>query len=144
MLSRRPTRLRLPPRRRQLSRRGGAEKREASIGKSVNVTAADDVRLRERNDEVAAEALRFELRHQLVGDMPGKEQRVVGILVEETRLVDDRNDRSGNVLADLERALDLDDAVEQSVVETDVIDQRARPRRSTDAEDPLRFRLDAA
>src|ERR1043166_5657534 len=105
MLSRVPSRPRSPPRRRQPSRRGGGENRGASNGKSVNVTAADDVRLRERNDEIAAETLRLELRHQLVGDVPRKEKRIVGVLVEEARLVDHRDDRSGNVFADLERVL---------------------------------------
>ena len=67
--------------------------------------------------------------------MPREQQRVLGLILEEPRLVDDRDQRARHVLADLVRPLHFDDAGQDFTVEADVVDQRACARGSADAED---------
>src|SRR2546426_7324365 len=92
-----------------------------------------DPRLWERHDEVAAKASLPQLRNQLVRDVPGEQERELRLIGEEALLIENRDERSGNVLPDLVRPLDLEDALENAVVEADVVDERARARRRADS-----------
>ena len=90
----------------------------------------------QRHDKVSTEALAPKIAAQLVGDVPGEQQRVLRLILEQLRLVEHRDRVPGHVLAELVRTRDLEHAVEDPVVEPDVVDERARARRRADAVDP--------
>src|SRR3954449_2971341 len=102
----------------------------------------DDPRLRKRDEELASESLLPELGHQLIGDVPGEQEGMVRLVLEELALLEHGDQRSRDVLADLVRALDLQDTVEDPIVEPHVVDQRACARRGADAIDALAAALD--
>src|SRR5437667_3053840 len=89
---------------------------------------ADDVRFRQRDEVLSLEASLTKFGDQLVGDVPGQQQRKLRLVLEETRLVHDRHEGSGHVLANLVRVLHLDHTVENLPVEADITDQGARTR----------------
>src|SRR5690606_29183587 len=103
---------------------------------------SDNARLGKRDDESAAIALLPEVRDELVGDMPGEEHRVLGLVGEELLLVEHGDARSRDIFPELVRGRDLEHAVENPVVERRVIDERARAGRRADAVDAGAFALE--
>src|SRR5438270_662981 len=101
-----------------------------------------DMRLRQRNYEVAAVAVPFEIAAQLVGYVPGEQKDVRRLVGVQLRLVEDGDVRAGEILINFLRAFDLHHAVEDSVVQADVVDESARARGRPDAVDGLPVALE--
>src|SRR5262245_13663434 len=81
------------------------------------------VRDRQRGEELAAVARGAQRGRELVGDMPGKDDGAVGLIGKQAAFLDHRNRRPRHALADLERARDLADVVDDGLVEAEIVDQ---------------------
>src|SRR5262249_2980921 len=101
-------------------------------------------RHRQRRHELPAEALLPELGRELFRNMPGEDDGAVGLVGEQPRFVHDRNERAGHVHADLQRARDLADIIDDGLVEPDIVDERRGARRRADADDAAAFLLHVA
>src|SRR5207302_2510810 len=99
---------------------------------------------RQRHDVLSLVAFLFELRDQFVCDVPGEEQDIFGLVFVEVRLFQHRDKCSRHVLANFERSLDFDNAVNNPVVETHVMNQRAGTRGGTDTVNAMSLFLDVA
>src|SRR5258708_5922411 len=105
-------------------------------------SSSDHPRVRQRNDEGALVSLLAQDADQLIGDVPGQQQRVLRLIVEELLLGEDRDACSRNIVADLFRSLDLQYAVHDPDVEAEIVDQRRRPRRRADPVNPMSIARD--
>src|SRR5262249_59932085 len=83
-------------------------------------------RNRQRRQELAAIALRAQLGRKLVGDVPGEDDRAIGLVGEQPTFLDHGNGRPRHALADLERARDLADVVDDRLVEAEIVDEGRR------------------
>ena len=108
------------------------------------VTRHKLARHRQRRDQLAAETLGAQLGRELVGDVPGEDDGAVGLVREHPALLDHRDRGAGHAFADLQRALDLADIVDDRLVEPDIVDQRRGARRRADAADARALLLDVA
>ena len=71
------------------------------------------------------ESARGELRDQFIGDVPRKQERVFRLVREQPRFFPDVDDGSGDAFADLARALELQDAIEDAVIRAGIVDDSA-------------------
>ena len=55
--------------------------------------------------------------HLFVGDMPGKQERILGLILEQFGFVDHGNQRARHLFFDLVRPLDLQHVVQDAVVD---------------------------
>src|SRR3954449_9424565 len=80
-------------------------------------------RYRQGRYQLPAVALGAQLRRQLIRDVPGEDDGAVRLVGEQTAFLDHRDRRPRHALADLERARDLADIVDDSLVEPEIIDE---------------------
>jgi len=102
------------------SRRSGSSHREAP---QVAVVMMDGGRY-QRRDHFAAEALGLELGRQFVGDVPGEDDRAIGLVGEQPALLDHRDQGPRHAFADLQGPVDLADIVDDRLVEPYIVHQR--------------------
>src|SRR5215470_12814399 len=101
-------------------------------------------RNRQWRQELAAIALRAQLGRELLGDVPGKDDRALRLVGEQPTFLDHRNGRPRHALADLERARDLADVVDDRLVEAEIIDEGGGARGRADAADARASLLEIA
>ena len=106
--------------------------------------ASKHPRHRQRRHQHALVALGAQLRRQFVGDVPGEDDGAVGLILEHPAFFDDGDQRARHAFADLQRALDLADIVDDRRVESDVIDQCRGARGRADAANSTALFLDVA
>src|SRR6516225_1790981 len=92
-------------------------------------------RNRQWRQELTAIALRAQLGRELVGDVPGEDDRAIGLVGEQPTFLDHGNGRPRHALADLERARDLADVVDDRLVEAEIVDEGGGARGCADAAD---------
>src|SRR5215813_7350228 len=92
-------------------------------------------RNRQRRQQLAAIALRAQLGRELVGDVPGENDGALGLIGEQPTFLDHRNRRPRHALADLERARDLADVVDDRLVEAEIVDEGRGARGRADPAD---------
>src|SRR3954447_26891874 len=80
-------------------------------------------RNRQGRYQLAAVALGAQLRRQLVRDVPGEDDDAIRLVGEEAALLDHRDRRPGHAFADLERARDLADIIDNPLVEPEIVDE---------------------
>src|SRR5262245_48970088 len=78
-------------------------------------------RYRQRRDQHAAIALCPQLGGKLVGDVPREDDGAFRLVLEHPALLHHGDERAGHALADLERAFDLADVVDDGLVEPDIV-----------------------
>src|SRR5262249_5450017 len=78
-------------------------------------------RNRQRCQELASIALRAQLGRELVGNVPGKNDGALGLIGEQPTFLHHRNGRPRHALADLERARDLANVVDDRLVEAEIV-----------------------
>src|SRR6516225_9106286 len=83
-------------------------------------------RNRQWRQELTAIALRAQLGRELVGDVPGEDDRAIGLVGEQPTFLDHGDGRPRHALADLERARDLADVVDDRLVEAEIVDEGRR------------------
>src|ERR1700733_49300 len=81
---------------------------------------------------------------QLVGDVPGEDNRALGLIGKHAVFLDNRDERPGHTLAELERAPDLAHIINDCLVESDIIHQSRRSRWRANADDASAFFLNIA
>src|SRR5262249_49596262 len=74
--------------------------------------------------------------------MPGKYDGAVRLIGEQPALLDDRDGGSRHAFADLERARDLADIVDDRLVEAEIVDEGRGARRRADAADAAALLLE--
>src|SRR5262249_61216406 len=80
-------------------------------------------RNRQRRQELAAITLRAQLGRELVGNVPGKNDGAFGLIGEQPTFLDHRNGGPRHALADLERARDFANVVDDRLVEAEIVDE---------------------
>src|SRR4030095_1872172 len=103
-----------------------------------------DAWLRKWHNESPLEPTCRKFRDQLIRNVPRKEHGILGLIFEESRLIQHRYYRSRDVLADLVGGSDFQDAIENAVVEPDIVDQRRCAGMCADSVDAMSCSLDVA
>src|SRR3954471_2336708 len=101
-------------------------------------------RYRQGRYQLPAVALGAQLRRQLIRDVPGEDDGGVRLVGEQAALLDHRDRCPGHAFADLERARNLADIVNNPLVEPDIVDEGRGARGRADPADACARLLELA